>query len=363
MDALAVRVLLARAPGLGALHVQALLAAADARLEHILDRRTLAQAEIPPQARGFLSNPDATALRPDVEWMLASGAALLLSTDALYPIQLLETPDPPAALFVLGDPRHLRTPQLAMVGSRSPTPCGRRIARDFAASLSRSGLTITSGLAVGIDAASHEGALHAGRATVAVCAIGLDGIYPTQHAELAERIRRQGALVSEFPPRTPLRRSNFPRRNRLISGLALGTLVVEAARRSGSLITARHAAEQGREVFAIPGSIYSPLSCGCHKLIRDGATLVQEPAEVLAELRIPLQEEALVGPRRPLSVGSALDKGYEMLLDAVGFEPATVDVLAARTGLAAEAIAPMLLMLELEGWIAQCAGGRYGRIP
>ena len=363
MDALAVRVMLARAPGLRAPHVQALLAAADARIEDILQPRTLVQVEIPPQARSFLSTLPEPMLRQDVDWIRSSGAELLLSTDALYPSQLLQIPDPPAVLFVLGDPQHLRDPQLAMVGTRSPTPCGRRTARDFAASLSRSGLTITSGLAVGIDAASHEGALRAGGATIAVCSIGLDRVYPTQHAALAERIRRQGALVSEFPPRTPLRRMNFPRRNRLISGLALGTLVVEAARRSGSLITARHAADQGREVFAIPGSIYSALSCGCHKLIRDGATLVEAPAEVLAELRIPLQEEALVRPRNPFSAGSALDKEYEMLLDAVDFEPATVDALAARTGLASEVIAPMLLMLELEGRIAPCAGGRYGRIP
>ncbi|HEY3786643.1 MAG TPA: DNA-processing protein DprA [Steroidobacteraceae bacterium] len=363
MDALAVRALLARAPGLGASHVQALVAAADDRVEHALDPGTLARAQIPAQARGCLSSPDTAALRMDLQWLRASGAALLLSTDALYPAQLLQISAPPAALFVLGNARTLGQPQLAMVGSRSPTPCGRRTARDFAASFARAGLTITSGLAVGIDAASHEGALGVGGDTIAVCGTGLDRIYPTQHADLAARIRRQGALISEFPPRTPLRGSNFPRRNRLISGLALGTLVVEAARRSGSLITARHAGDQGREVFAIPGSIYSPHSCGCHKLIRDGATLVQGPADVLAELRIPFQEEALItAPKRP-GVGSALDKEYEMLLDAVGFEPATVDAIAVRTGLAGEVIAPMLLMLELEGRIAPCAGGRYGRIP
>lgn len=363
MDALAVRALLARAPGLGASHVQALIAAADHRIELALDRGTLGRVEIPSQARDFLLSPDATALRMDLEWMRASGAAILLSADALFPTQLLHTSAAPAALFVLGDAHALQRPQLAMVGTRSPTPCGRRTAHEFAASLARAGLTITSGLAIGIDAASHEGALSAGGATIAVCGTGLDRIYPTQHADLAERIRQHGALVCEFPPRTPLRRSNFPRRNRLISGLALGTLVVEAARRSGSLITARHAGDQGREVFAIPGSIHSPLSCGCHKLIRDGAILVQEPAEVLAELRIPLQEEALVSPRNAPGVGSALDKKYEMLLDAVGFEPATVDAIAARTGLAGEVIAPMLLMLELEGRIAPCAGGRYGRLP
>jgi DNA processing protein len=363
MDALTVRAVLARAPGLAATHVQALVAAADAQIERLLEPGTLTQVEIPAQARDFLSTPDETLLRQDLEWIGASGAQLLLSTDTAYPAQLLQVPGSPAALFVLGDCRSLRLPQLAMVGSRSPTPCGLRTAREFAACFARAGLTITSGLAVGIDAASHEGALLAGGNTVAVCGTGLDRVYPTQHVQLAARISRQGALVSEFPPRTALRRSNFPRRNRLISSLALGTLVVEAAQRSGSLITARHAGDQGREVFAIPGSIYSARSDGCHKLIRDGATLVREPADVLSELKIPLQEEALVDrPGRP-DAGAALDKEYEMLLDAVGFEPATVDVLASRTGLPGEVLASMLLMLELEGQIAPCAGGRYGRIP
>ncbi|HZO21461.1 MAG TPA: DNA-processing protein DprA [Steroidobacteraceae bacterium] len=363
MDAVTARVVLARAPGLTAAHVHALMAAVDSDIERVLDAGSLARIELPAHTRAFLEQPDRSAVLQDCHWLAASGAQLLLSTDALYPLQLAGAPDPPAALFVLGDPRTLREPQLAMVGSRNPTPCGRRTAREFAASFARAGLTITSGLAIGIDAACHEGALQGGGKTIAVCATGLERVYPAQHGGLAERIRERGALVSEFAPSTALRRANFPRRNRLISGLAVGTLVVEAAQRSGSLITARHAADQGREVFAIPGSIYSPLSRGCHKLIRDGATLVQEPAELLAELRIPLKEEALVEGSRPSGAGSALDKGFEMLLDAVDFEPATVDVLAARTGLAGEVITPMLLMLELEGRIASCAGGRYGRLP
>jgi DNA processing protein len=250
-----------------------------------------------------------------------------------------------------------------MVGSRNPTPAGRTNARNFAAYFARVGLTITSGLAVGIDAASHEGALLGGGLTVAVCGTGLDQVYPTQHAGLAARIREHGALVSEFPPRTPPRRVNFPQRNRLISGLSVGTLVVEAARESGSLITARLAAEQGREVFAIPGSIHSPLSRGCHKLIREGAKLVEDAADVLSELKFSLSKEALASSPGPVGKLPALDKEYEMLLDALGFEAATIDVLVERTGLPGESIASMLLILELEGRVAPHPGGRYGRVP
>src|SRR5262249_3502098 len=193
----------------------------------------------------------------------------------------------------------LSAPQLAMVGSRSPTPVGRATAREFAAWFAGAGLTVTSGLAVGIDAASHEGALAGGGVTIAVFATGLDRVYPAEHAALAQRIRAAGALVSEFPPRTPPLRRHFPRRNRIIAGLALGTLVVEAARYSGSLITARLALENGREVFAIPGSIHSPLSRGCHQLIKTGAKLVEEAADVLSELRFPVGKQRVPPPPPP----------------------------------------------------------------
>jgi DNA processing protein len=269
----------------------------------------------------------------------------------------------PAALYVQGSVAALSSPQLAMVGSRSPTPAGRATAREFAAWFSRAGLTVTSGLAVGIDAASHEGALAGGGVTIAVYATGLDRVYPAEHTALARRIRAQGALVSEFPPRTPPLRGHFPRRNRLIAGLSLGTLVVEAARHSGSLITARHAGEAGREVFAIPGSIHSPLSRGCHQLIKDGAKLVEEAADVLSELNFSLRKEAVTMSKPESRKPRELDKEYEMLLDAVGFEPATIDVLVARTHLPGESVASMLLILELEGRVAALPGGRYGRLP
>jgi DNA processing protein len=363
MDALSVRALVARAPTLNAEHLQALVAAAGGDLTQVLGSSALADVELPPKARSYLTFPDETRLRADLEWIAASEAQLLASTDPGYPPQLLQTPGSPAVLFVLGKIPALSTPQLAMVGSRSATPGGCKTARDFAACFSRAGLTITSGLAMGIDAASHEGALLAGGATIAVCGTGLDRVYPTQHERLAARIRSSGALVSEFPPGTAPLPANFPRRNRLISGLSLGVLVVEATHRSGSLVTARHAGEQGRDVFAVPGSIHSPQSSGCHKLIRQGALLVEDPADVLLELKIPLLNESLT--RRPAmrEHSRVLDKGYEMLLDAVGFEPATVDILVARTGISGETIVSMLLVLELEGRIAPYPGGRFGRIP
>ena len=363
MDATKIRAVLARTPGLTAEHVHALVAASGGGIERICEARTAGRVEMPRAAREFLTSPDEAALRSDLEWIEASGTQLISCADADYPPLLAQTTGAPAVLFVLGSLQALSSPQLAMVGSRSPTPAGRTTARDFAAWFARAGLTVTSGLASGIDTACHEGTLLVGGVTVAVFGTGLDRVYPTENTHLAARIRERGALVSEFPPRTQPQRKHFPRRNRIISGLSLGTLVVEAARESGSLITARLATEQGREVFAIPGSIHNPLSRGCHKLIREGAKLVEEAADVLSELKFSLPGEGLSGstpaPGKPL----ALDKEYEMLLDALGFEPATIDALVARTGLPGESIASMLLILELNGCVAALPGGRYGRIP
>jgi DNA processing protein len=267
---------------------------------------------------------------------------------------------------VLGDASVLHTPQLAIVGSRSPTESGRATACAFAEFFARAGFTITSGLALGIDAASHEGTLKAGGITIAVCGTGLDRVYPRRNAKLAAGILERGALVSEFPPRTGPLAEHFPQRNRIISGLSFGTLVVEAARASGSLITAQHALEQGREVFAVPGSIHNPLSRGCHKLIRDGAKLVESAADVLSEVLNFLQPQALAKmqphPHRMAERLPALDKEYEILLDALGFEPAGIDVLVARTGLPSESVASMLLILELQGHVKPHAGGRFGRV-
>jgi DNA processing protein len=291
---------------------------------------------------------------------------------------LAQTVGAPVALYVRGIPSVLSLPQLAIVGSRNPTATGRETAFEFARHLANCGLAITSGLAVGIDAASHRGALAAQQSTIAVCGAGLDSVYPAEHAGLAAEIARTGALVCEFPPGTPARRENFPQRNRIISGLSLGTLVVEAARQSGSLITARFATEQGREVFAIPGSIHSPLSRGCHQLIRDGAKLVETGDDVLAELKAMAAAAAFaaargieIAPGRPTHEPSArpgpaaaaveLDKDYEILLDALGFDPLGVDALVERSGLKSEAVASMLLILELQGAVEARPGGRYCR--
>jgi DNA processing protein len=363
MDALTVCAVLARAPGLRGIHVRDLVAAADGDLTRCIERARLAQVPLPARAHAALSRPDKAALELDLEWIRRSGARLLASTDTDYPPQLLSLADAPAVLFVLGDTHSLAAPQLAMVGSRNASPDGRSRADKFARCFVAAGLTITSGLAWGIDAASHRGALRGGGRTVAVCGTGLDRVYPIQHSELAARISANGALVSQFPPGTPPRGPNFPQRNRLISGLSQGTLVVEATVHSGSLSTADHARRQGRRVFAIPGSVSSPLSGGCHQLIKDGATLVQQPADVLTELEIPVPNEALVHSDGARGRSRAMDKGYEMLLDAVDFGPVSVDVLVVRTGLPGELVTSMLLVLELEGRIAPYPGGRFGRIP
>jgi DNA processing protein len=363
MDTSRARAVLARTPALDARHLQELLGAAGGEPERALGARETPRVHLPPAAQEFLATADAAAIDADLAWLAASGTRIVLATDPDYPVQLRQSTDPPAALYVQGSVAALSAAQLAMVGSRSPTAPGRATAREFAAWFARAGLTVTSGLAVGIDAASHEGALAGGGATIAVFATGLDRVYPAEHAALAERIRAAGALVSEFPPRTPPLRRHFPRRNRIIAALSLGTLVVEAARYSGSLITARLALEYGREVFAIPGSIHSPLARGCHQLIKSGAKLVEEAADVLTELQFPVRKEQLRPHQPELRKPLELDKEYEMLLDALGFEPATIDVLVARTHLPGESVASMLLILELEGRVAALPGGRYGRTP
>jgi DNA processing protein len=300
----------------------------------------------------------------DLRWLERPDCCFLACNDPRYPELLAAIDHAPAGLYVRGDAATLSSPQLAIVGSRNPTPSGRENAHRFAADLARCGLTITSGLALGVDAAGHRGALAAEGRTVAVCGTGLDAVYPRANAELADEIAAHGALASELPPGSPPLRSNFPRRNRIISGLSAGVLVVEAALRSGSLITARLAAEQGREVFALPGSIHNDLARGCHELIRQGAKLVENVADVLVEIRVltgALQQPPAAhsrGAGRRIS-GGALDKEYEILLDALGFEPASVDALIARSGLGADAVASMLLILELEGRIESYPGGLY----
>jgi DNA processing protein len=285
-------------------------------------------------------------------WLEAEDAHLLTCLDPDYPPQLKALPGAPAWLYVKGNPAVLSRPLLGIVGSRNATPQGKRDAQAFAQALSEAGMTIVSGLAEGIDSAAHEGGLAGNGSGVAVVGTGLDRVYPAKNRELAHRLAEGGALVSEFSLGTPPRPGHFPRRNRLISGLAMGVLVVEAAPQSGSLITARLAAEQGREVFAMPGSIHSPLSKGCHQLIKEGAKLVESAADILEELR--WQWTALEQESRP-----SPDDG---LLVHLGNEPVGLDVLMARSGLTVDRLSAMLLTLELEGRVAQVPGGLYQRL-
>jgi DNA processing protein len=322
----------------------------------------LAALGLTTRAAGRLASPDHAALDADLRWLQASGARLLASTDPRYPPLLRESPDAPAVLYLLGDLGALAGPQISMVGSRNPTAGGRDTARRFAAWFAQAGLGVTSGLALGIDAACHEGALQAGGTTVAVLGCGLDICYPPENRRLFDRIVGHGALVSEFPPGTEPRATLFPQRNRIIAGLGSGTVVVEAASRSGSLITARLAGVAGRDVFAIPGSIHNEMARGCHELIRQGAKLVERPEDVLSELKISLSAQLLADPSPRPAGGPVLDKEYKILLDALAFEPAGVDTLIERTGLNSESIASMLLVLELDGHVAPHPGGRYSRI-
>jgi len=287
-------------------------------------------------------------------------------TDGRYPILLRSMERHPIALFVVGNLEVLNDPQLAVVGTRNPTPQGRDTAREFSEYLAGRGLTVTSGLAEGIDSAAHRGALAAQGVTLAVLGSGVDVIYPRSNVPLAEEILDQGALISAFPLGTPPRRDNFPQRNEIIAGLSLGTLVIEAARRSGSLITARWAAELGREVFAVPGSIHNPLSRGCHELIRQGAKLTETAHDILSELDFSgfFAARTRAVPSRPAAArdATAMDNDHKILLDALGFDPADLDVLVVRTGFKPDAVSSMMLILELEGHVQAAPGGRYSRV-
>ncbi|MDD1618937.1 MAG: DNA-processing protein DprA [Methylococcaceae bacterium] len=295
----------------------------------------------------------------DLEWLEQQNNGVLTFNDTNYPLQLKEIADPPPILFVRGNPDLLSLPQIAIVGSRNPSALGKETAFSFARTLSLYGFVITSGLALGIDGASHRGALYAKGYTVAVAGTGLDRVYPARHKELATEIVNTGVMISEFPPGTTAKANHFPRRNRIISGLCQGLLVVEAAKQSGSLITARMALEQNREVFAIPGSIHNPLARGCNALIREGAKLVETTQDILEELnQYYQQDEKLL----PLTTQSTLDLEQQTLLNRVMFSPTSIDHLVENTGESVEAISSMLLILELQGYLEATAGGCYVRI-
>jgi DNA processing protein len=363
-----------RTPGLGPGGLREALAAADGRIDAALDRLRRHAGALDERAAAWLERPDEGRLAHDLAWLAEPGHRLLCCTEADFPPLLESIPQPPAALFVAGHAGLLLHPQVAVVGARAASPVGLANARDFAAALARAGFVVTSGMADGIDGAAHAAALDAGAPTVAVVGTGPDRVYPRKHHELARRIAAQGALVSEFPPGTPARSDHFPRRNRIIAGLALGTVVVEAGLQSGSLITARLAGEQGREVLALPGSIHNPLAHGCHRLIREGARLVESPAEVVEalaplarelgrELAARLDETAPAVRGATSPAGWRDDPDYRRLLDALGHDPAALDELCGRTGLGAAALSSMLLMLELEGVVEGLPGNRYQRLP
>lgn len=307
-------------------------------------------------AAAIAAGADATT---ELEWLDDPISHVITRTDDRYPPLLREIADPPPLLYLRGDPALLSQPQLAIVGSRNPTPGGCDNARAFAQALGEAGLIIVSGMAAGIDACAHSAALDAGVPTLAVLGTGINRVYPAAHHALAHAIATRGALVSDLPFGAGPRKEHFPRRNRLIAGLSLGVLVVEAAKQSGSLITARLAGEYGREVFAIPGSIHSPLARGCHTLIRTGAKLVESAADVLEELR-PLHtaaRTALAGTRA--SNAAELPDHLEKFLCHVGHDPVGFDTLVERSALTAAEVSSMLTGLELRGRVASLPGGRY----
>jgi DNA processing protein len=357
------------APGIGAATCRRLLEAlgnpAAVRRAPAGQLQSLGLAQ---QAIEALRSPAPSPLERELAWQEAANNHIIGLDDRAYPALLRQIPDPPVVIYAHGDISLLDSLQLAIVGSRNPTPAGQQTAEDFARHLSLAGLVITSGLATGIDAAGHEGALSADRPTIAVMGTGLDRVYPARHRDLAHRIAARGVLVSEFPLGTEPRPGNFPRRNRIISGLSLGTLVVEAAIRSGSLISARCATEQGREVFAIPGSIHNPLARGCHALIRQGAKLVETAQDILDELGPLAGAWATADPLETAGDDATAagawspDAEYSQLLDYIGYDPTSIDSLVSRSGLTPAEVSSMLLQLELGGYVAPSPGGLYNRL-
>jgi DNA processing protein len=351
-DELAAWIRLTLVPGLGDATLRKLLGTLGLPSQVLASGMSAVAAIVgAPLAHRVFADTNEAAVGRALEWSARPGNSITTLADAEYPRRLLEIADPPALLYCRGDVALLARPSLAVVGSRNATPQGLSNAEQFARAFSDAGLVIASGLALGIDAAAHRGGLAGAASTIAVLGTGADVAYPARNRALYDAIAERGVIISEFPLGTPATASNFPRRNRIISGLALGVLVVEAALDSGSLITARIAGDQGRDLFAIPGSIHSPLSKGCHALIKQGAKLVDSAADVLSELRLDAPSATVAAPQ-------VEERG---LLRCMGHDPCSVDVLVERSGLTADVVSAMLLTLELEGKIAGLPGGRYQR--
>lgn len=365
-DELAAWLRLAMTPGVGRSTARRLLAAFGLP-QHLFeqDPEALLAVVNAAQAQALRTEPQGWSAQVETTWAWLQQAAshrLLTLADPAYPQSLLQTEDPPLMLYVNGVALPQWPRAVSVVGSRNPTPQGAGNARVFGRSFAQAGWSVVSGMALGIDAAAHEGALEGAApgqlATIAVVGTGLDRVYPSQHLQLAHRIAEQGLLVSEYPLGTPPLSPNFPQRNRIIAALGQGTLVVEAALRSGSLITARQAAEQGREVFAIPGSIHSPQARGCHELLRQGAKLVETAQDVLEELEpVASRREAPAATAAP-----APAPAESSLLQALGHDPVGLDALIARTGTSAADLQAQLLELELEGRVARLPGGLFQRV-
>lgn len=355
-----------RAPGVGPARFRALITLFGGPRQVLLSPRDqLTACGLPPATVRYLAGPDWQAVDRDLHWLEPPGHHLLTIADPAYPQRLRETPAAPPLLFVRGQPARLANHQVALVGSRNPTAGGRQTAQELAGALAARGLTVTSGLALGIDAAAHRGALDRRAPTVAVMGSGPDRTYPARHKELADRIAANGALVTEFPPGTAPAPDHFPRRNRIISGLSLGVVVIEAAPRSGSLITARHALEQGREVFAVPGSIHNPLTRGCHQLIQQGAKLVTAVEDIIEELPPVTSPAPAAAPGAGAAAAECadLDPNQRRIMEFLGYEAVAVDTLVRHTGLTAEQVSSILLTLELRGQVASAPGGLYTRVP
>lgn len=320
------------------------------------DRATLASIVSDSAAAAIVRGPEPKRLDAAQRWLEDPANQLVTLADGAYPRLLLEIPDPPAVLYLKGNPALLDRASLAVVGSRNATLQGCANAEAFSRELSEGGFTIISGLALGIDAAAHAGGLAASSSSIAVVGTGLDIVYPARNRDLAHRLAEEGALVSEFALGTPALASNFPRRNRLISGLSRGCLVVEAALKSGSLITARYALEQGREVFAIPGSIHSPLSKGCHLLIKQGAKLAESSQDILEEFGSAVHNRGTTFTSTDEVVPD------DPMLTALGFDPIDLDTLCQHSGLTPETASAMLLTLELEGVVSRLPGGKFQRV-
>ena len=351
-----------RTPGVGPITFMRLLAQFPS-LQSLFENPGAAKS-ISDRSYQSLLAPNWDLVEQDLIWFSEPDRHIVTIQDERYPPLLKEIVDPPSILFVQGDAGLLSEWQLGIVGSRNPSRLGRDNAFEFSRFLAHGGLTITSGFSDGINSAAHQGALAVEGKTLSVMGSGLDRAYPEKQYALAQDIVQEGALVSEFALGTPLRPENFPRRNRLISGLSLGVLVVEASSRSSSLGTARMALEQGREVFSIPGSIHNPLAKGCHQLIREGAKLVEKAEDIIEELG------ALAGAVEVLETKEAtvndgpqtLDSDYQLLFTCLGYDPIEIDTLAEQSGLTVDIVSSMLLLLELEGQVASLSGGRYVRM-